>query len=305
MVLRTVTKGILFTIISALIYGFTPILARIAYDGGSNGVTMTFLRAVLSLPVMVIIMRVMHIPFALDKKQIRDLVLAVGAGSTSTTILLYVSYSYIPVGMATTLHFIYPVLVSLGCVLFFRERLHVSTIAALISSTLGVFLTAGKLQPGASTTGIALSVLSGFTFAYYIICLDKSELKKMHYFKLSFYTCLVVGIVSGLYGTATGTLTFALSPKAWLYSGIVSLFVSVGAVTLLQLGIKYTGGATASILSTFEPITSVILGVLILGETLPLHKSLGILCIIASVLVITVTTARAPSPQLKEKRLTA
>ena len=303
--LRTATKGIVFTIVSALIYGFTPILARIAYDGGSNGVTMTFLRAALSLPVMGIIMKAMRISFALTRGQLRDLMLAVGLGSTSTTILLYVSYSYIPVGMATTLHFIYPVLVSLGCVFFFREKLRASTMLALITSTAGVFLTAGKLQIDASTTGIVLSVLSGFTFAYYVVCLDKSELRKLHYFKLSFYTCVVVAIVSGLYGTFTGTLTFELTPKAWLYSWIVSLFVSVGAVTLLQLGIKYTGAATASILSTFEPITSVLLGVLILGETLSLSKAAGVSCIIASVLVITLAAAKTPAASLENERLAA
>lgn len=279
-------KGVLYTIISAVIFGFTPILARITYDGGSNGVTMTFLRAVLFLPVMFVILKMMKIPVSVDRGELRDVFLACGLGAAVTTILLYVSYSYISVGMATTLHFIYPIVVSLGCVVFFGDKLTLAMLFALVSCSTGVVLSAGRLS-GGGLTGMILALASGVTFAGYMIYADKTALKQMHFFKLSFWLCVMLALFSGAYGLFSGTLTFALTPRAWCYSFIVSFFTSMGAVTLLQLGIKLTGATTASILSTFEPITSVVLGIAILGEEISLSKIAGCLCIIAGVIVVT------------------
>ena len=292
--MTSVTKGIVLVIGSALIYGFTPILARITYDGGSNGVTMTFLRAVLALPIVGIILKCMNVPFSVTRRQVCDLMVSVGIGSGVTTILLYLSYAYIPVGMATTLHFIYPVVVSVACAVFFREKMSAAVLFALAISIVGVVLTADRTSAGGGSTGMLLAVASGFTFAYYVIRLDKSDLRTMHFFKLSFYTCVTVGIVSGAYGLATNTLSFDLTAEAWTYSWIVSLCTSVGAVTMLQQGIRMTGATRASILSTFEPVTSVLLGALILQETLSLPKMIGGACIIASVLVITMTASSRP-----------
>ncbi len=284
-------KGVLCTIASAVIFGFTPILTRITYDGGANGVTMTFLRAVLFLPAMFLCLKVLNIPVSVDRRELRDVFLACGMGAATTTILLYASYAYISVGMATTLHFIYPVVVSLVCVLFFKDRLSPATAFALVSCFVGVLLVAGKFG-GGSAAGVFMALLSGVTFAYYMVYADKTALKEMHFFKLSFWLCIMLALFSGAFGLLSGTLTFSLTPKAWFYAFLVSFFTSMGAVTLLQLGIKLAGATTASILSTFEPITSVVLGVAVLGEELSPMKLAGCLCIIAGVLVITLLKAK-------------
>ena len=285
--MKDATKGIVFTIISAFIFGFTPILARITYDGGSNPIMTTFLRSVLMLPVFVIILKRRGIPVLARGRNLVDLFFLGGFFSALTTILLYMSYVYIPVGMATTLHFVYPVCVSLACVVFFKDRLNLPTLVALVASTLGVFLFAGRMTAG-SALGILLAVASGFTFTFYIVYADKTSLKNNDNFKIAFYICLVTALFAAVYGAATGALTLALTPKAWFYAFLVSMFTSLGGVAMLQLGIRYSGATTASILSTFEPITSVICGALILGEALTLPKIVGCSCIVASVILISV-----------------
>ena len=287
-------RGVLYTVLSAVIFGFTPILTRITYDGGANGVTMTFLRALLSLPVLIIILKFKRIPFALTSKEMTDLFFAGGVGAAVTTILLYMSYSHISVGLATTLHFIYPIAVSLGYVLFFRARMTLSTLSALLLCSVGVALAAGRVET-VSVTGIVLALLSGITFAFYVVYTDMTELKYMHFFKLSFYLCLLATLFSGGYGIISGTLTFSLTPKAWFYAFIVSLFASVGGVTLLQIGIRLVGGTAAAILSTFEPITSVVLGVLILHEHISPLKVLGCSCIIMGVIIVALSKIKTSS----------
>lgn len=284
--MSTYMKGICCTLLSAVIFGFTPILVRIAYDGGANSITITFLRAWLALPLLYVLIRRHHVPLRLEGFQVRRVLLLGIAGSCATTVCLYMSYDFISVGMATTLHFIYPILVSLGCVLFFHQHLRPFQLFSLILGCIGI-TTFMDLGIGGSFAGIALALVSGFFYAFHISYISVSGLQDMYFFKLSFYLCLITGTVCGLIGILSGTLAFHLTWTAWGFAAIVSFFVSVGAISLLQLGIRLTGPCTASILSTLEPITSVLLGVIILNERLTFIKGIGCILILGSVIVIT------------------
>ena len=279
--------GFLYTIAAGFIFGFTPILARSAYDGGANGVTMTFLRAVFSLPILAAVLRLQKIPIRVTRREMWDLFLACGCSGAPTTITLYASYAYISVGLATTLHFVYPITVSLACVVFYRERITPVTATALVAGTLGVALSAGGGAPGTGEAfGMALALFSGFAFTYYVIAVGKGRLAHMHYLKLTFWFCAFSALVSGIYGAAAGVLTFSLTPYAWFLAWVVSLFVSIFGVAFLHIGIKRIGAVAASILSTFEPITSVFFGVLVLGESLSSEKLAGGACILLGVVLI-------------------
>lgn len=113
--------GALATILSAIIFGFTPILARLAFEGCGNGITITFLRSVLAIPILYIVVKQKHIPLKLTRKECGNIVLFGVLGATITTIALSVSYEYIPVGISTTLHFIYPILFTTASVLLFHD----------------------------------------------------------------------------------------------------------------------------------------------------------------------------------------
>ena len=279
-------KGVLCTLSSAVIFGFTPILVRLTYDGGANGITIAFLRAWLALPLLYLLVRRRHLSLKLSRSECRTVLLLGAVGSAATTLSLYMSYNFISVGMATTLHFIYPLLVSLGCVLFFHQKLRSFQVAALFLGCAGIALFMDFHTAGGAA-GILLALMSGLFYAFHISYISASGIQDMYFFKLSFYLCLVMGAVCGAFGLATGNLTFDLSATAWGYALIVSFLTSVGAISLLQFGIRLTGPCTAAILSTLEPITSVILGVALLGEELTSPKGLGCLLILASVTVVT------------------
>lgn len=90
-------RGVIYTVISALLFGVTPVLASWTFDMGSNANTLTFYRNLLAVPVLVIVMLVKHIPFRLTGKELGLLIL-VGVGfRATTTFMLYQSYAYISV----------------------------------------------------------------------------------------------------------------------------------------------------------------------------------------------------------------
>ncbi|NLC26399.1 MAG: DMT family transporter, partial [Fastidiosipila sp.] len=114
--------GISAALISALMFGISPAIAKLAYEGGSNGMTMTFTRALMSLPFLFLIARQQKISMKLTKKELLLVVLVSIFGNFSTTLMLYSSFSYINVGMASVLHYFFPVFVVLVSIIIFKEE---------------------------------------------------------------------------------------------------------------------------------------------------------------------------------------
>ncbi|MDO4289472.1 MAG: DMT family transporter [Eubacterium sp.] len=285
-------KGTFYVILSAVLFGFTPILGKITYLQGSNAIMLTFLRALFSVPILFAILKFQGIDLKITRIQARELLILSFIGSAITTVFLYQSYNYIPVGTATTLHFVYPLFVALGAVIIFKEHLSLAKIVALILATGGITFFANGLNGGG--LGILLALVSGLTYAFYILYLDKSSLLTLHPMKLSFYINLIISLCVLIYGLATQSLTLALTPSAWGLSLAVAVLCGFLGITLFQMGVKLVGSTTSAILSMFEPITSVFCGILLLGEPLEIKSILGCVLILLGVTVLTLFKGKAP-----------
>ncbi len=279
-------KGIAFVILSAVIYGVTPSMAKYTYSHGSNAVMMTLFRSLLPIPIILAVLILKRIPLKIPAKTAAKVAVVSLVGSTVTSLMLNMSYNYIPVGMATTLHFVYPTFVSIFCFLFYKERIDRAKMLALFISGLGIicFFQGGA---GAGLAGILLALGSGMTYAFYMTAVDKWGIKNLHPMVFSFYTCAFVSVYTFFYGALSGQVTFSLTGLSWAFTFIVAVSVSVGANIFLQMGIRYVGATTAAVLSMFEPITSVICGSLIFHEALSGAKLLGCALILFAVYLLT------------------
>lgn len=302
---NTSTRGILLTMLSAVTFGFAFTLGPMTYgEAGSNPVTLTFLRNFLSLPVLLAILWYQGVSLRVSAKELWRLTVLGGIGNAVTTLMLFIAFSLIDVGVATTIHFIYPVFVTIGCVLFYKERLGLQKFIALLIATagiacffLGVDMSAGF--SGGTFLGLFLAVASGVTYAFYIIYMDKSGLKNQPVFKISFYVALMSSIAMGIFGMGTGELTLTtLTPQAWFISTVFALLCTVVALSLLQIGIKHVGASTAAILTTFEPITSIICGVLLLGETVTMIKIVACALIMTGVVTLSLAKQKKPPEEV-------
>lgn len=264
---------------------------RLSYDGGSNGIMLTFFRAAIALPVLLVILKCQGVSMKLTKQEVKDLLCIGIPGPAMATLLLYSSYEYIGTGIATVLHFTYPAVVVLAGVVLFREKIGKGKLVALMCSVCGMLF---FFEPGTKggTTGILLALGSSIAYTIYMVGVEKTSLKHMHHFKLTFYVCCISMVESFTVGCFADCITFSLTPMAWFYTVLVALFVSLGAVTLLQLGIQLIGASSTAILSTLEPITSVALGALILKESLSVAKGIGCVCILCGVVGVTLMQTR-------------
>lgn len=287
------TNGILLTMLSSIIFGFAFTLGPMTYSLGCNPVTLTFLRNFLSLPFLIIIVFILKINLKVSKKQLFHLIILGFIGNSITTLLLNIAFSLVDVGIVTPIHFTYPIFVTVGCVLFFKDKFNKQKIIALIISMLGIacffFSALGGDQPNSKNTilGLFLAVLSGAFYAFYIIYMDRSGLKNEEPFKITFYIALISSISMFLYGSFTNKLTLeTMTNKAWIISFIFAFLCTVLGLSLLQLGIKHVGPSTAAVISTFEPITSVIFGAILLGEHITFLKIVACILIFIGVLIL-------------------
>lgn len=280
-------KGCFYIILSAVIFGCMPLMAKNIYSDGVNAITLVLLRNVLALPIFYLLMHLRKVDMKITNIQLKRITLLSIFGSILTPTLLFYSYNYISSGMATTLHFVYPVFVLLGCAIFFHEKIGLIKGSCVLLCSIGMLL---FYTPGedAELFGAVLAFLSGIAYATYIIYLDKSGLGEMDPFKLGFYIAAICSVLITFITLLGGTLILPKSLLCWVLCFVFSMAIMVGAVVLFQVGTVIVGPQRAAILSTFEPITGILVGIAVFGEPFGLKTALGSVSIISAVLLLTI-----------------
>ena len=279
------TKGILYTVLSAVLFGITPLITTAVYGYGANSMTVVFYRSLFVIPMLAVIMKARGISFTISVRDLRNTGIIAVFGSGLTTILLFSSYTYIDVGCATTLHFLYPVFVSLLCFAVYHERLGRRKLLALGMAFVGALCFFDLTNTG-SNTGLIMAASSALTYAFYMVQLEKTRLSHQNAYKISFYLAIFILLETLVYHLLFSSIQFILPWNAYLLILLLSLVSSFLAVVLLQKGIQKLGSSTASLFCLFEPITSVICGVFFLQEALTPAKAAGCLIILTALIIM-------------------
>ena len=274
-----------FAILSAVFFGTVPLFTKTAYAYGCNAYTVAFGRFLVgALGSGVIITLLPNTSFRVTRSELRKLA-GLSVFYAATPVLLYEAYRGISTGFATTLHFTYPIIVMMIGAAAFRNRLHARQIICLFICIAGItcFYTPGQTE---SISGMALAVASGFAYALYILFLRRSGLQHLHVMVVTFWISLLSATEIGVAALVGGRLTLFIPWQGWLAIVGLGVFATVLALALFQLGVFLCGDVKASLLSTFEPLTGVILGVLVFHEALTPRTVAGIVLILLSTLFL-------------------
>jgi len=214
-------------------------------------------------------------------------VAAIGTmGCCLAPLLLFSSYFFIGAGVATVFHFVYPAAVVLGGVLFFRERLTKGNLISVLVCVAGICLFYTPGEP-LDWRGSALALVSGVVYAVYVLLLAHFRYREVSGYLLSFYIFSINAVVMLMVCLALNMLTLPASLTGWFLCFVLAIVVNVCAVAMFQKGTFLIGGPQASVLSTLEPITGVLVGVLVFRETVTFLTALGsALVILAGVLIV-------------------
>ncbi len=284
-------KGYLFVIGSAVIFGLMPLGAKIIYANGLNPMSLVFFRNALALPALYMLQRPDSVRVKASRNDVVKMVVLAMFGSVVTPVLLFSSYNYISSGMATTLHFVYPAIVIVLEMVVFHVKVSKRSwlCVGLCLAGIALFYTP---DGSASLFGVFLALLSGITFAFYIVLLPRFDLGHLSGFQFSFYLSMICSASMAMICGATGSFRIPVSLIGWIACTVFSLVLCIGAVILFRDGTLIVGGQKAAILSTFEPITSVVVGLVVFHEVLGLRTAIGSVLILAATILIAMGDAK-------------
>lgn len=276
-------KGYIYTALSAIIFGLMPLLTKIIIARGATSLTIPFFRVFYVTIVLFFVLKIKKIDLHLEKRDLLSVILTSIFGSGLTIIILNESYNYVDTGIATSLHFLYPLFVAILCCFFYGEKIKKKQILSLSFALVGIicFMSKGN----GSLFGYLLAIASGLTYAFYLVKMDKSGLVKMNALKLSFYLALFTTIEIFTMNLYMQDVVFKMDVLSYVLLLVLALSSSFLATVLLQKGVLLLGSTRASFICLLEPVTSMIVGILWLNEALTFNKGLGGLAIIISLII--------------------
>lgn len=287
---KKLIKGYILVILSAFIYGCMPMLTRYIYAEGVNRESVVLLRNLLSLPLLAYLTWRQCGSFKVPVKSLPAIIVIGLMGCCITPLLLYGSYQYIATGTATVFHFVYPAVVVLIGLVFLRKKVNKATLLAVGICVAGICCFYDPNQP-LDWRGCAFALASGVTYAVYIVVLSAFRYKEVTGFKLQFYASVICAVCMLVVCVAGNLLTLPTTVTGWVLCMVLAFIIGFGAVALFQRGTFLIGGERASVLSTVEPLTGVIVGAIVFHERItPLGIVGVVLVLLACVLIALVDT---------------
>ena len=280
-------KGIICGILAAVCYGTNPFGALPLYEEGVNTASVLFYRffmAVLMLAIMLIVRRK---DFSVTKGELKVLG-SLGMLFAASSITYYQSFHFMDAGIASTILFVYPVMVAVIMATFFREKVTASTVTSIILALVGIgLLYKGDAGVSLSTMGVLLVMVSSLTYAVYIVIVNQSSIC-MSSLKLTFYVLLICMLCLLAYSFTSPDLYLMLppSPRAWFFACWLGLVPTVLSLVFMTIAVHEVGATPTAIMGALEPLTAVAIGVMVFDESLTFRLAVGIVLILSAVLLI-------------------
>ena len=286
--MNTTFKGYLLGAIAAAAYGTNPLFALPLYAEGISPDSVLFFRYLFALPILGLMLKSRGRSFAITRHDLLPLAV-LGIVFAFSSLTLFQSYNYMDAGIASTILFVYPIMVALIMAVFFHEKLTVQTVVCLLMAVGGIgLLYKGENGVTLSFMGTMLVFASSLSYAIYIVAINQTRLKDMATLKVTFYVILFGWFLFVFRSLAGDGLQLPPSDKWYLWGNLFALALMPTAISLLCTtgAIQYIGSTPTAILGALEPVTAVFFGVTVFGEVLTGRVVVGFLLIILAVSVV-------------------
>ena len=281
-------------IITGITYGLNPLFGMPLMNNGAEVESILFFRYGMAVVILGLILLWDKHNFKISLKQ-AGVLLGLGVLYTLSSIFLFEAYKYIPSGLATTLIFLYPVLVALIMV-FLRVVPSWQVWLAIVATFIGVIImTQNNSTQEINFIGVLLSLGSALVYALFIIIINRNKtISTISNSLLTFYTLLVGATIflSRIFLSKTDIMAGIDSNLAWLNLIGLAILPTIVSTATLAVATRNIGATKASVLGVFEPITAILVGTLVFGEALTNNIIIGILIAMFAVIFMIISTKR-------------
>lgn len=279
-------KGYILGSIAAATYGLNPLFALPLYSDGMDTDSVLFFRYLFAIPIMGAMIKLRGRDFKVKRKEVLPLV-TMGILMAFSSLFLFLSYTYMDAGIASTILFVYPVMVVVIMFLFFKERLSALTLICIAMAIAGIgLLYNGKPGATLSVIGVVFVMASALSYSLYMVGVNQSVLKDVPTIKTIFYV-LTFGIV--IFAARLIYLGDISLPTKWyMWGNVLALAVLPTVISFLctTKSIQYIGSTPTAILGALEPLTAVVFGVTVFGEVLTFRDVCGLVLIVVAVSIV-------------------
>ena len=280
------TKGYIYGVVAAAAYGLNPLFAIPLYDAGMDPESVLFFRYLFAIPMVAVTLVARGRGFRVHSREVLPLII-MGILMAFSSLSLFQSYNYMDAGIASTLLFVYPMMVTFLMAAYYKERINMHTLLCLLMVMGGVALLYEQGDgSGFSILGAVLVFISAFCYAVYIVGINTTRLKGLATLKVTFYVLLFGLVVFAARLYVKGGVTV---PAEWFQWGnllALAFFPTLVSLACTTRAIRYIGSTPTAILGAFEPVTAVFFCVTVLGETLCMKEFAGMMLIILAVTLV-------------------
>ena len=284
--------GYLAGILSGITYGMNPLFGVPVLNKGLDVNSLLFYRYGMAVLLMLVFMLIAGKQLRISWKQF-GLMTIVGALFTLCSITLFISYKFIPSGIATSVLYVYPIMVAV-IMMFFGQRPSWQTWVSIFAGVAGAVLLSLNGEGGLiDWRGIVLVVLSGLCYTLFIIIVNQSkEVKALPNLTLTFY-CFLIGTIVLFFFTKCG-MSLNRMPATWCWLNVIGLAILPTALATITLAAatKAIGATKTSVMGILEPLTAIFIGVAAFHEPFTLNVAIGVVLILFSILFMILTTKR-------------
>ena len=283
-------KGFLYGMTASATFGLLPLFTLPTMAEGMTTDSILCYRMLFASLLVAVLMMVRRVNFSVGVRELSWLVL-LGFFYYGSATLLFQAYGSMSSGMATTLHFLYPVGVTLIMAVLFKQRPSPFTIIAIVLALSGVALLSlrgsGGEDGNASLVGILLVLLSGLSYAAYLVTMNNvRRVRESNNLKLTLYVLIFSALFFLLDTSLSGGLQMIPSGRALTNLLLLAFLPTLVSNLALVRAVKSIGSTLTSVLGAMEPLTAIVIGVVVFGEEVTGPMALGILLILLSVTII-------------------
>ncbi|MEK7490916.1 MAG: DMT family transporter, partial [Pseudomonadota bacterium] len=299
---RDKLAGVLLIALSASAFGAMAIFARFAYAAGADVYGLLAVRFLLAAIAMGFVMRARGISLP-PWRRVLALAAMGGIGYVSQSYCFFTALNYAQASLVALLLYLYPLFVTILAAVFLKEHLTTSTVIALVLCSVGAGLTVGGGE--GSSLGIALGVAAAVIYSIYIV-VGARVTAGVNAIATTTVICTAAALVYvtlGLLRAGAGVPPqFPVSAGGWLALVAIALVSTVLAILTFFAGLQRLGASKASMLSTLEPVVTVVLAALLLGEHIGPTQAVGGGLILAGVLWLTRRASGTPPLKASDER---
>ena len=280
-------NGFLYGLLSSASFGLIPLFTIPVMQAGMNFESILLYRFIFACMALGGILLLDGQSFRIRLQEVPSLLL-LALLYLMSAVFLFWGYKYMSSGVATTIHFMYPVLTTLIMMIFFKEKKSVWRICAIALAITGVYFLSGAGNAGESFSffGLFIVLLSALGYALYLVTMSQMKIGKKKGLWLTFYVFLFGGILLFIgIGATTGVQPIG----NWHIARdliLLALIPTVVSNLALVRAIKSIGSTLTSVLGAMEPVSAVCVGIFVFKEAFTTGIAIGITLIIGAVMMI-------------------